>query len=407
MSLSFIILAVLVWIVASSAMLAFAFRAELVRAWREPVLRAPVLIFESDDWGYGPLEQAERLDEIASVLSRHRDSAGHPAVMTLGVVLCGPDTGRMAAENCAAYRRIGLSSPALARVRAAMASGARDGVFALQLHGMEHFWPGVLLSRTAHDSSVREWLTGGSFPETERLPPALQSRWIDASSLPSQALPADAIEIAAEEEVTAFHAMCGQPAEVVVPPTFVWTPAVETAWRRAGVRVLITPGVRYGRRDAEGKPVKDGTVFHNGQQSTPGLTCLVRDAYFEPALGHRAERALAEVEAKRRLGRPALMETHRSNFVGESAKTARSLAELDRLLGTARQRWPGMRFVSCAELARQYRERGELVERRLVPRLHCLVLRLARISRLRRLAWLTGVAMPLGIACIAGYRMLF
>jgi hypothetical protein len=27
--------------------------------WREPALRVPVLIFESDDWGAGPVEQAQ------------------------------------------------------------------------------------------------------------------------------------------------------------------------------------------------------------------------------------------------------------------------------------------------------------------------------------------------------------
>jgi len=32
------------------------------------VLRAPVLILESDDWGYGPVEQAQRLEQIAELL---------------------------------------------------------------------------------------------------------------------------------------------------------------------------------------------------------------------------------------------------------------------------------------------------------------------------------------------------
>jgi len=45
------------WLFACAAVLAIAFRRELADAWREPVLAAPVLIVESDDWGYGPLEQ--------------------------------------------------------------------------------------------------------------------------------------------------------------------------------------------------------------------------------------------------------------------------------------------------------------------------------------------------------------
>ena len=383
MSLSFIILLVCAWIVASGALLAFAFRGELLRAWREPVLTAPVLIVESDDWGYGPLQQVEMLGRIAAVLSRHHDARGHPAVMTLGVVLCGPDAARMAAEGCAAYRRTGLSSPGLARVRIAMASGVRERVFALQLHGMEHFWPDVVLRLAAGDASLRDWLTTVPFAETERLPSALQSRWVDASTLPSKELPGDAIDAAAAEEVRTFEAIFGGRAEVVVPPTFVWTAEVEAAWRRAGVGVVITPGVRYGSRDAAGKPVASRPRFHNGQRSSSGLTYLVRNDYFEPALGHGAERALAALEEKTRLGRPTLLETHRSNFVGKAAAPARSLEELDRLLGEARRRWSSLRFMSSAELAEQYRRGGALLERRLLPRLRCFILRLPRAPRLR------------------------
>src|SRR5687768_8354717 len=105
MTPSSIAVLIVLWIVATGAGLAFAFRKEIASAWREPVLTAPVLIVESDDWGYGPVEQAERLREIAALLARHRDGTGAPAVMTLGVVLAGPDTGRIGAEQCQRYYR--------------------------------------------------------------------------------------------------------------------------------------------------------------------------------------------------------------------------------------------------------------------------------------------------------------
>lgn len=376
----------------SGSLLGLLFRHELARAWREPVLTAPVLILESDDWGYGPREQAARLAAIASILCRHRDMAGRPAVMTLGVILCGPDTMSMAAEGCTQYRRIGLSSPELEVVRMAMASGVRDGVFALQLHGMEHFWPEVLLGRAAHDSSVRAWLTGGPLPCTECLPAPLQSRWIDAAKLPSRPLQPDAIDRAAAEEVAAFRAMCGEEAEVAVPPTFVWTQTVEAAWARRGVRVIVTPGRRYGSRDAEGRPCATGITFHNGQRTAFGLTYLVRDDYFEPALGHTAANGLSALAAKTALGRPTLLEVHRANFLRERESAAQALGELETLLAKALAYWPKLRFMSSAELARHYRDRTWLIERHLLARLHVWVKRLARISRLYKLAWATGIA---------------
>lgn len=77
---------VLAWLVAACLLLACVFRKSVANAWIEPVLRAPVLILESDDWGYGPPEQAAALDRLADVLARYRDARGAHPVMTLGVI---------------------------------------------------------------------------------------------------------------------------------------------------------------------------------------------------------------------------------------------------------------------------------------------------------------------------------
>jgi hypothetical protein len=126
-----LIAAIVIWLAVSSALLAFAFRRALSAAWREPVLRAPVLILESDDWGYGPQVQAEQLDRLADLLADFRDTLGRHPVATLGVVLAGPDTERIRADGCRTYHRVTLADPRLASVREAMLRGAARGVFAL------------------------------------------------------------------------------------------------------------------------------------------------------------------------------------------------------------------------------------------------------------------------------------
>jgi hypothetical protein len=195
-----------VWLAASCALLALAYRRALLAAWREPVLRAPVLILESDDWGYGPTEQAERLQRIAEVLAGFRDRTGRHPVMTLGVVLAGPDTALMRTENCRRYHRVALDDPRLEPIRNAMSSGAARGVFALQLHGREHYWPDCLTDAAQSKAPVRDWLTAPGFAQTEALPPPLQSRWIDATDLPSKPLPADRVAAEAAAEVGDFAA---------------------------------------------------------------------------------------------------------------------------------------------------------------------------------------------------------
>ena len=177
--------AALLWLTGMCALLAFLYRRTLADAWAEPILRLPVLILESDDWGYGSVEQAQRLDQIVELLARFRDSRSSHPVMTLGVILAGPDTERIRVDGCRSYHRVTLADPRLASVRDAMMRGAARGVFALQLHGMEHYWPACLMEAALADEKIRDWVTRSGFQATEALPSPLQSRWIDVTSLPS------------------------------------------------------------------------------------------------------------------------------------------------------------------------------------------------------------------------------
>jgi hypothetical protein len=207
------------------------------------------------------------------------------------------------------------------------APASTAGVFVPQLHGMAHYWPPALMSAARDDPAVRDWLLAGPHQETEALPSPLQSRWVDGSVLPSRPIPAEKIHSAVAEEVALYRQVFGAAPEVVVPPTFVWTPEVEAAWAAHGVRALVTPGRPCTGRDAQGRPDCASTPIHNGQRGLGDIRYLVRDRYFEPARGHRAEQGLQALAGKTAQGRPCLLETHRFNFTGAGAEAA--LAELD------------------------------------------------------------------------------
>lgn len=389
---------VLAWVCIVGCIL-FWYRRDLVALWREPVLRYPVLIVESDDWGAGPLEQTEALQRLADALGEWRDGVGRCPVMTLAVVLAVPDGPAIRAHG--AYHRRTLAAPGFAPLRAALQGGAARGVFALQLHAMEHYRPATLMA--SGDSGVRDWLLSDAPPATEALPGHLQSRWVDAGRLPSVALADDEIEAAVAEETACFAEVFGQSASVAVPPTFVWPQALEAAWARHGVEFVVTPGRRYACRDAAGRPAGAGRAIRNGERGA-GVGYVVRDDYFEPERGHAAAHGLAALARKARQGRPCLLETHRSNFIGAEAE--RAFRELRALFGGALQRHPGLRFMSTREVAGGFRERpNALIDRRGVQRLVAWTNRWGDVPRFWTLARLTGLA-PLsqtiarGIACL-------
>jgi hypothetical protein len=424
---------------ALAVVLLFAAYARPMRAaWREPVWRTPVLVLESDDWGAGPPEDASALRALAAVLLEQRDSAARPAVATLGLVLaCAdavaargapalgytppasggdvppasgeaspasrplppafPDTPPSLREPPPApptYRRVTLEDRRFAPILAAIREGAAQGCFAPQLHGLEHFRPQSVCAAAAADLAVREWLARTCAPAAE-LPSPLQSRWTDASVLPSRPLEPAEVRDMAREECALYGRLFGAP-RVVVPPTFVWTAAVEEAWAASGVEVIVTPGRRCTRREADGTPGGVDATMRQGERSPAGPLYVVRNVYFEPALGHRSERLVRGLQDSAHLGRPCLVEMHRFNFIGEPASAQASLDELRRALADARGVRPDVRFLSTAEIGRILAGRdAEWLDASFRGRLASWVARLAELPRFAKLSRISGAALPL------------
>lgn len=389
------LLVVVTWFVGLSVVFGCLQRRPLQRLWREPMLRYPVLIFESDDWGPGPPADADALLRLAQILGRHRDARGRNATMTLGMLLAVPDTEKIRRTDGREYHALSISESRFGPILAAIRRGTENGVFSPQLHGLEHYWPEAVMRASHEQEAIRAWLMQEGVPRNEDLPAALQSRWIDASILPSREVPGEVVEMAVAREVDAFHQVFGIEPSVVVPPTFVWTDATEAAWSSGGVRVVVTPGARYYARDGSGRLLGTGERLFNGETGKSGVVYIVRDDYFEPALGHRAGRALAAIKAKGRVGRPTLLETHRFNFTGPSALKEDALRETELLLRSVIEQFPDIRFMSTAELtSAMTRTDFDLIERAFVPRIATWLARLAQIPKLRKLGWLTGVIIP-------------
>jgi len=365
------------------------YRRDLVAVWREPVLRYPVMIIESDDWGAGPVEsQAAAFNQLVDVLTRYRDRDGRHPVMTLALVLAVPDGPAIRRDG--RYHRIELDDPRYAPLRAAIERGRKAGVFALQLHGLEHYWPTNLMALT--ESSVRDWLTAEQPQATEKLLSHLQSRWVDATVLPSRPLEREAVAAAVAEEVRLFERVFGDKPRVAVPPTFVWTAEVERAWAGEGVEFVVTPGLRSACRNETGLPDCDSGPFRNGEPGE-GVTYLVRDDYFEPERGHRAERALNALAEKTKQGRPCMLETHRSNFIGDASVAGDALAEIGRLYDQALVRYLDLRFISTEELGLAIRQNDPgWIEQRLSPRVSAWLERVRTIRNFWRLARVTGLS---------------
>ena len=386
---------VLVSLLGVWVLLLFAYRQPLRARWREPVFKQPVLILESDDWGAGPLSQAAALERLRLLLLRHRDGNGQPAVMTLGVVMEIADTQAMA-RRPGSYVGMDLRAPEYAPLRTVMDAGRRDGVFALQLHGQCHYWPAGLMA-AAGRPEVAAWLYGPPYPRTEDLPSPLQSRWTDASELPSREIPPAEVSQAVALETALYQGLFGQTPQVAVPMTFVWNESVEAAWARAGIRCVVTPGRRCTMREADGAPGGIDRIICNGMRAKGDMVYVVRDCYFEPALGHGAKELAAAALRKWQARRPCLVEMHRFNFLDELLMESH-LQALDGALREVSGLLPDARFLATETLAVIIvRRDAAWVERAFIPRCKAWLMRIRELTRFRKLCLLTGLALPLAL----------
>jgi hypothetical protein len=380
-----------VWLAAAGTIL-FVYRIELQRLWREPVLRQPVLIVESDDWGAGPLSQAEALSKLSSILARFRDCQGRHPVMTMAIILAVPDGKAIGATG--QYHRLELGHDCFRPIRDALKSGQDLKVFSLQLHGLEHYWPATLMSAT--EPGVQQWLKQDDPPSTESLVPHYQSRWINASTLPSRTHDPRVINTAVEDEAVLYVRILGQQARVAVPPTFIWNEEVEQAWARRGVKIVVTPGRRYCCRNERGEPDCAGPVILSGDRGN-GVTYVVRNDYFEPHKGHTAERGIDALRRRTHQGRACLLETHRVNFI--TAGKEQAYEELEHLMERALHDYPGLRFMDTLELGHALDRRDDsTIESRYLPRLAAWIARSDELPRFSRLGRLTGMMPALRLA---------
>jgi len=142
-----------------------------------------------------------------------------------------------------------------------------------------------------------------------------------------------------------------------------------------------------------GHPAAVDLTMLTGERSRAGQIYLVRDVYFEPALGHPPQRLLDGLTARTHQGRACLAEMHRFNFL--QAADA-SLASLQSAMALCLAQFPTLRFISPLELARAIEHAdATVIAREFRPRVRAWLHRLPEIPRFYRTARLTGLMVAL------------
>ncbi len=306
--------------------------------WRE--VRAVVL--ESDDWGLcgflpsrdamagltaadlepgafpaiywgSTLEDSLAVASLAGVLGATAGRDGLPPVLQPNYILsslawesAGPAGGQWVARDLpatpAAYARPGLWT--------AVGAATAAGVWHPELHGRWHYDParrreGALSTPAAREAAGRQIAL---FPGSERaweLGP-----WRSRAELASEL----------DGSLRVFAAVFGRPPRAVIAPDYRWDDRCEDLWRSRG---LTTIQAKRGQRRVEYNGLW-GRVRKVGERTLArqwrrDRVYLDRNVIFEPVQQAQPDlvtaQAVAGVTAAWERGEPAIVETHRVNFV--------------------------------------------------------------------------------------------
>jgi hypothetical protein len=341
-----------------------------------------LLIFESDDWGslYLPdaertrklvesgilpndavgyerfdcLETTEDLEGLCNVLIQFRDSKNRHPKFTFDTVMGNPDFEKIQQSGFQQYVHQSLFDSYIEYtgkdVKPIWFSAMDQGLMVPQFHAREHVnvprWMRDLRSdrpdiRIAFDNRYFALRRSNISPINY-----LTAYWPDSIDDLKE------IERITTDGLTLFEKIFGFPSKTMVACAYILPEEVEKRTAECGVEMIQTQR-RYRVPVAQSGNSRYRSPI-SGWKNPYGQVYSVRNVAFEPTLepDDCVNRALSQVSSAFGVGKPAIVCSHRVNYVGSHDKQRRdlSLNELRRFLQALTERFPDIEFISSNEL---------------------------------------------------------
>lgn len=354
-----------------------------------------ILVIESDDWGsvrikdknayerlknkglnvdrihynsVESLESNEDLELLFNLLLSFKDKNGNHPVITPMCIMGNPDFGKIKESDYQAYFFQPLHEnlkqfPSSDRVLELWKKGYEQKIFIPEIHGREHI-------------NVRRYMKIlQSHEGKEGLRFALEQHSVGPSGYKNLVYPnyLGALHPEAKDEITELHqyvleagklfeSYMGYQPRVFIAPNAEEPKELESSLHQIGVKYLTRSKKRV-------YPLGDGQFAKEwnfiGKQTEFNQTYINRNAFFEPVCFGEHEHisdwgasCLKEIEIAFRWKKPAVISSHRVNYVGSISPENRDkgLYELKKLLKAVLKQWPDVEFMSSFEL-------GELIRK--------------------------------------------
>lgn len=350
-----------------------------IPGWRT---KRKLLVIESDDWGsiatpdlktfetlvsmglpldksyfakYDSLESADDLAHLYDVLHSVKDKNGNPACLTACSVVANPDFEKIVETNLQeyffetsvnTYKRY----PHTEKTPELIKQGINDGLYFPQLHGREHLNPLEWLKQIKANELERIAFDYSTLPQLPK--PMSSSRKLGyLSAFDFEDISEfNGFEKILNEAAELFHEQFGFISKSFIAPTSVRSEMMNAFLKNIGVDFHHSGS--FTTTKYEGYQSKN---FFWGHKTKEGQLHWRRNVRFEPSLDFSsswAENALRDIDVVFRWGKPAVLSSHRVNYIGSIHEKNRvnGLKHLGRLLREVVKRYPDIEFITSEQL---------------------------------------------------------
>ncbi len=346
--------------------------------------RRHFVVFESDDWGslrMPSLKSFEKLEKLGidlrsadaerynlndtlateddlsglfEVLCKHIDSQGNTAVFTPVSIVANPNFEKIKESGFKEYFYEPITET-FKRYKGCenafelWKKGIDEKIFVPQMHGREHL-------------NVSAWMNDLYYGDKSALLGFEESLWgfvpakfpivdYQAAFLLVQKDEIEYQKQVIKEGLQLFEKLFGYKAVFFVPPNGMLNNELNKVLKENGINY------RYAAK-IQNEPLGNGkykTLFQFlGKEDKNGIKYIIRNAFFEPSQMQKdwLDSCMNEINSAFRWNKPAIIGTHRVNFVGglNPKNRTQGLKQLDQLLTRIVKAWPDVEFVTTEQL---------------------------------------------------------
>lgn len=346
------------------------------------------VVFESDDWGseripyrkdiefltsfginvysnpFNYLDSLETCDDLSALfdsLLKFKDRQGNHPVITANSVVANPDFDRIRNSGFTEYYYESTldtyqKKRGCEKTYTIINEGINDNIYHPQFHGREHLnirqWLSALNSGNVHliksfEAGISSINLKSEFTQRGNFTAAFDGNYEKDTGEHNKII---------EEGLSLFRDTFGYSSSSFIAPCYVWHPSLEPVLKKNGIKYLQGLPVQYS-------PVHDSKyrkiLHYQGECNNIQQLYFIRNCFFEPSLNPGLDLI---TECLRRLriiffwGKPAIIGTHRLNFIGSlnEENRTKNLSLFSVLIKSILENWPDVEFITTDKLGEYY-----------------------------------------------------